>query len=250
MTGGVEMEVRKLATGVILLGIIIIALGMFLTWMYSSSTATDGPNNDVTAWILLIPGSILICLGTGSRFLIAWRGTSDADGRSGRINSAFGVFIAALFIFGYLLNPLLSPIPTFHDSDIDSVPDYSDDYPFNASRQNYPWVSFGPQFALSSTENDWRVTLAGGCYDCWIDAVFVKILHWNNATGLEPIAILHLNSTSYISGVKFFNQGDLDVFDAGDFFAISQPYYTDGFRITLMAHYDSEFYTMAYYGHH
>jgi len=224
---------RRIWIALLVSGLTIIAACIALSLVANAGSVTDVPNHDIIFPLPLMAGSALLAVGL-IMIVLGHPMRKAARPRRAQASLSVVMIVATLIVCGYVLNPMISPIAYLRDSDLDGVQDYSDVYPDNHFRVDYPWVSFWMHTQLSYTNDEWKVLIGRGGYSCWPDATAIRMMRSDNSTGLEQTLLEDLSETSEAGGIRYYNVAKLDRLDEGDYFLIDRQEYTTGSRIIIM----------------
>jgi len=216
-----------------LTGLVIVALSIVLSYFFSMGSYTDAPNHDLLFSLPLLAGLLLMVVGAVLYALWTSQRPKPGARRVNRSAVVTSLALATVILGVYLVNPLLSPVAFLHDSDLDGVQDYSDDYPQNHSRIDHPYVSFWMHTSHSFTHDECNVTVGRGGYSFWLDATAIEVLKKDNTTYLERTLLEDLGEETAAEGVRYFNMPRTDCLDEGDYFLIDRAVLGDGFRLLI-----------------
>lgn len=216
-------------------GLVIVIVAIVLSWYISMLTFSDAPDPDYLFSLTLLAGLSLMTIGA-IMYIESMRRTRVAVGQHARKSlTVLSLAAATVLISAYLFNPLLSPVAFLHDSDLDGIQDYDDDYPHDGSRIDYPWVSWGSSIVtgVSVSGDEWSLSIYKGGNSFWLDATAIEILNPDNTTSFARTILADMSAELVTEGVQYFNNGEIDQLDGGDFFHIDGGLYSPGSKFLI-----------------
>lgn len=227
--------VTRTSTALIVAGLVIVSASVVLSVYVSSLRFIDGgPRHDALYSIPILAGLTIFIVGAalrGSRDII-W--SREIHARLGPFAPATVAMLTGALVGFYALNPLVSPIGFFHDSDLDYVQDYSDDYPLNCSRVDYPWAAGAVNVGvLYYSNNDCVIGPYSEIYSFWLDAVAIEVTDENDTALIERTSLQDLGEEVEAEGVSYVNTALTDRLDAGDCFLLEGDTLGEGTRFML-----------------
>jgi len=252
MSSGPYSKSSLLTYGIILsiIGSILLIISIILSYMFSNLGVTDGPNHAHVLWFILLPGLKLTIIGAALMLLTERRRINYGNVKSARYKAAVALFITVFMLSVFFLNPFLSPIPFFNDTDLDGIPNFSDDFPYAASRQDFPWISFGGRGDLSASQDNWMITISWGFADCWTDYTYVRVLGWDNSSVLGRTSLNSLNGGNSQNGVFYNDENNNGMLDEGDTFLLDRTIFPNGYRMTIFGYDEVQYYFLAWFSAH
>lgn len=216
-----------------LIGAVIVLATIVLSWYASTLTFSDAPDPDYLFSRTLLTGLSLMAIGA-TMYAVSMRRTRTAVGQHARKSLiVFSLAAVTVLTSAYLFNPLLSPVAFLRDSDLDGVQDYDDDYPYDNSRIDYPWVDRSIITTFSVSNDEWILSIGDGAESFWLDATAIEILNPDNTTGFARTVLFDMSQESMTEGIQYFNKGETDRLDMGDSFRIDRGLYGPGSKFLI-----------------
>ena len=196
----VPSNMRKIAFLLISIGACLFALAI---WIFSMIYPPLNGSYS-TSLVLAYLGSGLI-LAAVFLILYSFRGNQKASSnrRYGLSNGVISTIVAGVLLFGILLNPLISPIRDYHDSDLDGYADWIDAFPND--REFHHWLHHSAIDYAKSTPNSSSICLTVFSHTIDLSLNETRIIVKDPSGNLILDSSLSEINGTYKEGVMFQN---------------------------------------------
>jgi len=145
------------------------------------------------------------------------------------------VLIVLLLIFGYFLNPLISPFSSIHDADLDGYSDKRDYYPHDPDFHDGPGDSPLISMRLYDENKSWRIQVMGVSGGDRLPAydVYLTTTDARGSIVLLNIQLSTMLSGNYYNGLQYVDIGFIGGIEADDYFILEKSIYETHSTLTL-----------------
>jgi hypothetical protein len=141
------------------------------------------------------------------------------------LSSGLAVVVALSVVFGFLLNPALSPMTYVHDRDGDGIADRFDRFPDDPTL----WEPTGFWIRVTESAYAFNLTILETYTDNLMPSAdfFVSVTHTNGIAELHRKQLSDVESGTAYNGVRFYDVSGPGFIDKGDIFVFDRMVYEE-----------------------